>query len=402
MDQELRAKFNEAWSPELYERVQKDLKRRLGCEIPFPVAETPIFLAPETATRFATAAREIVKLISEPDFIALCERAVPETLRGPRRDRLPQFLAVDFAVVREEDGTLGPRLVELQGFPSLYGFQIMLADVWATHLQLMKGLPDNWRLFFSGMDRYGAMALVRQSILGDCEPEDVCLLDLDPENQKTYPDFAVTQRWFGVDPVCLTKVEKDGDRLFRTRNGERVPIRRFYHRIVFDEVERAGVSLPFDVREPLQVEWAPHPAWFFLWSKDSLLDLDHPVVPKTTRVSDLKAVPDDLSRYVLKPVYSFAGVGVNLDPTEADLEALPQSERPRWVLQEKVEYAPIFESVEGHSVKGEMRLMFVRPDDHTEMTLLLNLVRLSRGKMMGVDHNQGLSWTGASVAIWPA
>ena len=315
---------------------------------------------------------------------------------------MPQFLAVDFAVVREEDGTLGPRLVELQGFPSLYGFQIMLADVWATHLQLMKGLPDNWRLFFSGMDRYGAMALVRQSILGDCEPEDVCLLDLDPENQKTYPDFAVTQRWFGVDPVCLTKVEKDGDRLFRTRNGERVPIRRFYHRIVFDEVERAGVSLPFDVREPLQVEWAPHPAWFYLWSKDSLLDLHHPVVPKTTRVSDLKAVPDDLSRYVLKPVYSFAGVGVNLDPTEADLEALPQSERPRWVLQEKVEYAPIFQSVEGHDIKAELRLMFVRPDDHDEMTLLLNLVRLSRGKMMGVDHNQGLSLTGASVAIWPA
>ena len=132
------------------------------------------------------------------------------------------------------------------------------------------------------------------------------------------------------------------------------------------------------------------------------MDIHHPAVPKTTRVSELKAMPDDLSQYVLKPVYSFAGVGVNLDPTEADLDALPESERPRWVLQEKVEYAPIFESVEGHSVKGEMRLMFVRPDDHTEMTLLLNLVRLSRGKMMGVDHNQGLSWTGASVAIWPA
>ena len=95
------------------------------------------------------------------------------------------------------------------------------------------------------------------------------------------------------------------------------------------------------------------------------------------------------------------GAGVNIEPTAADVAAVPAAERANWVLQEKFEYAPAFESVEGDEVKVEVRMMFLRPDGHDKMTLLLNLVRLSRGKMMGVDYNKDLSWTGASVALSP-
>ena len=383
MEGVLRSAFNGVWSPQLSRRVLGDLEARLRCTIPFPVAETPLFLGLETLGRLAIASKEIMALLSDPAFVAGAEETVPEAYRGGDHGHLPQFAAIDFALVEEEDGSLGPRVIELQGFPSLYGFQIMLADVWATHMAGLRGLPYQWRLFFDNIDRYGALAILRETLVAGHDPEEVILLDIDPKTQKTLPDFAVTQHWFGIDPVCPTELQREGDRLFRVRDGRRIPVRRIYQRIVPDELERSGLQLPFRLGEPLDVEWAPHPAWFFLWSKNSLLRLDHPAVPQTRLVSDLAVFPDEPDRYVLKPLYSFAGAGVNVDPTRADIEAVPKADRDQWVLQEKVHYTPALRSVGGGGVKAEVRCMFARPDGQERMILLMNLVRLSRGKMMG-------------------
>jgi hypothetical protein len=402
MDPDLRQRFNAAWSEELHRTVRADLERRLGRAIPFPVAETPVFLSEDLRDRFARASDEIMDLLSDPPFIADHTDAIPAEYRTPGRPHLPQLATIDFAVTRAEDGTLEPRLVELQGFPSLFGFQLLLADVWATHLATLPGLPEGWRLFFSGMDRYRGMALVRQALVAGHDPEQVILLDLAPDRQKTVPDFLVTRRWWGVDPVCPSELKRDGRRLFRVKEGRTIPVRRIYYRIVIDELERSPIDLPFRFEEELDVEWAPHPEWWWIWSKRSMLSLDHPAVPKTWLLSELEALPDDLSGWVLKPLWSFAGAGVNVDPTPADVAAVPAGLRSAWVLQEKVDYAHAFETVDGDGVKVEMRMMYVRPDDHDRMTLLLNLMRLSRGKMMGVDWNKDLSWTGASVGLWPA
>ena len=242
--------------------------------------------------------------------------------------------------------------------------------------------------------------MLRETLLGGHEPEEVILLDLDPATQKTLPDFAVTRYWFGIDPVCPTELTREGDRLFRARDGKRTPVRRVYQRVVPDELEQSDITMPFRLGEALDVEWAPHPAWLFLWSKNSLPRLDHWAVPQTRILSDVEEIPDEPDRWVLKPLYSFAGAGVNVEPTRADIEAVPEAERSGWVLQEKVHYTPALRSVEGHGVKAEVRCMFARPDAADEMTLLMNLVRFSRGKMMGVDHNKDLSWTGASVGLW--
>lgn len=402
MDPDLRARFNAAWSTELHRAVCSDLERRLGRAIPFPVAETPVFLPEDLRDRFAHAANEIMDLLSDLRFISAHTDAIPPEYRTPGRPRLPQLATVDFAVSRAEDGTLVPRVVELQGFPSLFGFQLLLADVWATHLATLPGLPEGWRLFFSGMDRYCGMALVRKALVAGHDPEEVILLDLEPDRQKTYPDFLVTRRWWGVEPVCPTELKRDGRRLFRVKDGRTIPVRRIYYRIVIDELERSPIDLPFRFGEELEVEWAPHPEWWWIWSKLSMLCLDHPSVPRTHLLSELDALPDDLSRWVLKPLWSFAGAGVNVDPTPADVAAVPAELRSAWVLQEKVDYAAAFQSVDGDDVKVEMRMMYVRPDDHEKMTLLLNLMRLSRGKMMGVDFNKDLTWTGASVGLWSA
>jgi len=400
MDRELRAKFNGAWHPGHYAAVQDDLKRRLGCDVPFRVAETPVFFDRQTKDRFAAAANEVLAAISDPGFIAIQDRYLPDAFRAAEHPPLPHLAQLDFAVVREPDGSLGPRLVELQGFPSLYGFQITMADVWATQLALMPGMPDRWRLFFSDMDRYHAMAILRETLVGSHDPQEVVLLDYEPLNQKTYPDFAVTERWFGIEPVCVTDIIRDGDKLFRRKDGRTIPVRRIYHRVVVDELERNGLEFPFDMRHPPDVEWVPHPAWWYLWSKSTLLHLDLPSVPFTRLLTEVDELPDDLTGHILKPLYSFAGAGVNVEPTHEDLHAVPRAERRNWVLQEKLDYVPAFESVNGDGVKLEIRMMYVRPDDAEEMTLLLNLVRLSRGKMMGVDYNRDMDWTGASVAIW--
>ncbi len=400
MDPLLRERFNAAWSEGLYKTVREDLERRLSCRVPFRVAETPLFFPAAFRDRFSRAANEIVAQLSDPRWIAAQEEAVPAAYRAPRRDALPQVAQVDFAIVKEKDGGFGPRLVELQGFPSLYGFQILLSDVWTEHLVTLKGMPDAWRLFFGGFERARAMGMIRETLLAGHDPEEVILLDLDPDTQKTYPDFRATQRWWGVEPVCLTSIRREGRKLFREKAGRRIPVKRVFQRVVFDELERTKLPRTFDFHEDLDVEWAPHPAWYFLWSKRSLLSLDHWAVPRTRLVS--QGVPKDLPNHVLKPLYSFAGAGVKVDPTLEDIAEIPASDRDKWILQEKVEYAPAFRSPKGDEVKAEVRMMFVRPEGQTKMTLLMSLLRLSRGKMMGVNFNKDLDWVGASVGLWPA
>jgi hypothetical protein len=257
------------------------------------------------------------------------------------------------------------------------------------------------------LTREGFLDLFRRAVVGRHDPREVVLADLDPMQQKTSPDFFATRKLLGVDPVCPTTFLREGRQLFRVKDGTRVPIRRIYHRVVFDELEKSGKKLPYAYTDDLDVEWFPHPSWYFLWSKSSLPFLDHPAVPKTHRLSELSTIPKDLTRYVLKPFHSFAGGGVNVDPTEADLVKIPAAERANWCLQEKVVYDPCLvaaDDVPGRpgGVKVEVRMMFLRPDDAPRLTLATNLCRLSRGKMLGVDFNKDFTWVGGSVGIWPA
>jgi hypothetical protein len=291
---------------------------------------------------------------------------------------------------------LVPKLIELQGFPSLTSFQVVQRDVWVDTLRTMSGFEGEWSCWFSGYDRASFLELARLTITGDHDPREVILMDLDPPAQKTYPDFAATKLLFDVDAVDPAQLVKRGRALFR-QDG--TPVRRIYNRVVFDELLKKGVELPFDYREELDVEWAPHPNWYWVWSKYSLPFLSHPSVPRATFVSDLERVPDDFTqRYVLKPLFSFAGGGVNVEPTPADLEAIPPAERHAWCVQEKIEYEPALRAPDG-GVKVEIRMMFLRPDGEARPVLAQNLVRLSRGKMLGVDFNKDFTWVGSSIAL---
>ncbi|HWS72943.1 MAG TPA: hypothetical protein VN605_12560 [Thermoanaerobaculia bacterium] len=401
MDPRYRVPFNQQITAERYEWYERELCRRLDTKFEFRLAETPTFLPDDLRAKLVEAANAVVEQLSDPANIERMKRAIPARWDTPGIDALPSFTQVDFAVVRE-DGVLVPKLIELQGFPSLTAFQVVQRDVWMNAMELMQGLDERWSCWFSGYDRDGFLELARRTICGSHDPEEVILMDLEPARQKTYPDFAATKLLFDVDAVDPTHLTRRGRQLFR-RNaaGQEVQVKRIYNRVVFDELIQKRVELPFDYREELDVEWAPHPNWYWVWSKYSLPFLRHPSVPRATFVSDLDGVPDDLStRYVLKPLFSFAGGGVNIEPTAADLAAIPEAERGAWCVQEKIEYEPALQAVDGGGVKVEIRMMFLRPDDEPKPILCQNLVRLSRGKMLGVDFNKNMTWVGSSIGLF--
>lgn len=401
MDSRVRDTFNRSFDAALFTQLQQRLEARVG-PVPFRVAETPLFLDAPLRDALSSAAEALTQQLLVPETHAALRDSVPSRYDVPGTTPLPDCVQVDFALAEDGDGRIVPRLVELQAFPSLYAFESLLADVWSETIADAPGLAGPWTCFFDG-DRATALDRVRRAILGDEDPREVVLVDYAPERQKTVPDFVATRELFGIDSVCVTALELDGRKLYRQVDGQRVQVRRIFNRMVFDELEAKNVRVPFDWREPLDVTWCSHPNWYWIWSKYALPFLDHPTVPRARLVSELDARTLDLSRYVLKPLYSFAGTGVLVDVTLEAIDAIPEAERAGWLLQEKITYAEAIrapQSVGGFGVKAEVRVMMIRDPREDRLRTVLPLVRLSRGKLLGVDHNRDLTWVGASVGLW--
>lgn len=401
MDKSFRRLYNEAFTPEFYEGFLGEMERRLGCGIPFRVAETPVFMPDDLRERLCSASNEILDVISAPGLVDRLKKAVPHHFDAPGMDDIPNCIQVDFAVVRHPDGHLEGKVVELQAFPSLYALMVVQSDIIGQRLQAIEGLGRDWSIYFSGLDRARFVDKLHKAVLAGEDPESVVLIDLDPDNQKTYPDFIATQQLVGIDPVCITQLEREGRRLFRRVGKKRVQVRRIYNRLVFDEIMNKDLDLPFSFRDDLDLSWFSHPNWYWTYSKYTLPHVEHPAIPRAHFLSELKSVPDDLENYVLKPLFSFAGSGVKIDVTKKDLDEVPDEDRDKWLLQEKVAYEPALHMPDGTGVKAEVRMMFLRGPDQPRPELVLNLVRLSRGKMLGVDHNRNMTWVGGSVGMWP-
>jgi hypothetical protein len=399
VDAAYRPLFNRAWTPELYGRYRARLEAALG-PIPFALAETPLFVTPELRDALSRSATEIVQQLAQPELLRELMKVIPGKYDTPGMDALPNCVQVDFAITAAPTGGLEGKVVELQAFPSGYAMMTFFADAWEAEFQAISGLQGSWSCF--ALPREQGMKLMRDTILGGEPPEAVALVDFEPQLQKTVPDFVATERLFGVESVCATELVKQGRQLFRRKGGRLLPVRRIYNRMVFDELEQKGYRLPFQWNEPLDVSWCSHPNWYWPWSKYSLPFLRHPAVPKATFLSELQTLPEDLSRYVLKPLFSYAGSGVIIDVTPADIARVPAEQRNGWVLQEKITYAPAIDAPDGSQVKAEVRVMLLRPPKAPSLTVAIHLVRLSRGKMLGVDQNKGLSWVGGSVGLWRA
>jgi len=392
MDPELRARFNADFTPDKYEALLRCVNETERWPVDFRVSETPIFLTDAFTDEITNAATTIVDRVRTPEFTRHSADAIPAGLEVPHETAHPNFLAIDFGVC-EVDGRLTPRLIELQAFPSLYAFQLFFLGCLR---KAYPAIPRNWTSSFGGLKDEAYLELLRSVIVGDSNPENVILLEIEPEKQKTRIDFACTDTLLGVQPICLTKIRKRGPQLFYERDGRDVRIERIYNRVIFDElIRRPDLNPPFRFQEELDVKWVGHPNWYFRISKHSLpfLKTEH-----TAPAFFADEFPDgeSLDDYVLKPLYSFAGLGVDMEPT---LEKLRGLEKPHeWILQRKVTYAEFVPTIDGRKSKAEIRMMFIWPDGR-EPVLVNNLVRMSQGKMMGVDFNKEKTWVGSNIAL---
>jgi len=393
VDPQLRSRFNADFTAEKYAALVRCVNETEKWPADFRISETPIFMTPEFTDEVTRAANEIVALTRTPEFAQHAASAIPKGLEVPDESRHPSFHVVDFAICAEGD-RLVPRLIELQAFPSLFGFQLLLLHCIRKAYPV---IPRNWTSSFGGIKDEAYLHLLRRTIIADVDPESVILLDIEPEKQKTRVDFAATERLLGIQAVCVTKMKRRGRQLFYDRNGREVRIERIYNRVIFDElVQRSDLHLQFRFQDDLDVTWVGHPNWYFRISKHSLPVLKTEYTSPAFLANEFPA-DENIDNYVLKPLYSFAGHGVDMEPTREKIGALENSHE--WILQRKIDYAAFVPTVDGQKSKAEIRMMFVWPDEDPHPTLVNNLIRMSQGKMMGVDFNIDKTWVGASIAL---
>jgi hypothetical protein len=394
----LRLEFNRSFSPQKYQSFLSALDRRCGTHIKFRVAETPCFFPKALIEEMSQYGQELLaQLLNSPEYRRQSDGTIPAEYNVPNESERPMFVQVDFGLIRNSSGEIEPKLVELQAFPSLYAYQPALMQQYIESF----GLDPNLGGFLSGLDADGYRRMLTRAIVADHAPENVILMEIDPFQQKTLPDFLLTEKLCGIDTVNVLDLRKQGRRLYRTKKGRTIPVERIYNRMIVDEVMRKGIDLPFDMRDELEVEWAGHPNWYFRISKFSLPFLRHTCVPRTWFLDQVAKLPSDRENYLLKPLYSFAGVGIKFEPTDADIAEIPKERRHEYILQERMRFEPVIDTPEGPT-QAEVRIMYIWPEENAPHPIpALTLVRMGRGKMMGVDHNRNLSWVGGSAGYWP-
>ncbi len=373
----------------MYAKFLQRLDEVSGTHIGFRVSETPVFLPEDLLATMIRYGQELYsQLAGNPAYLKAAAATVPAEFRVAAPTDHPLFVQADFGLIRQSDGTLAPRLVEIQGFPSIYALQATMARQYQEGFDL----PQNLTPYLGGLDETSYFALLGKAILNGHSPEETILLEIDPYRQKTAADFLLTRQRLGIRIACIRDVKREGAKLF----FEGKPVKRIYNRVIVDELVRKNVQGGFDFRDELDVEWAGHPNWFFLLSKFSLPWFQHECVPETRFLSDLNPLRDDLREYVLKPLYSFAGLGVNMNPTQQDIEAIPPDKRGDFILQRKMDFVPTIETPSGLT-KIEVRIMYVW--DAGGLQPVTTVVRSGRGKMMGVDFNKNLDWVGATAGF---
>lgn len=388
----LRQQFNANYTPEKYQRLLRLLEARCGTRVKFRVSETPCFLPKPLLDQMSEYGKELIQQLNSIEYRKASSMAIPDQFRVPREPSRPLFVQVDFGLVRDQSGRLQPKLVELQGFPSLYAYQAMLSQSYGE----VFGLDPTLKYLLGGLDWESYKKLLRRAIVADHDPNHVILMEIDPLHQKTLPDFLLSEKLLGIKTVAITDVRRVGKFLFYENAGKRTPIMRIYNRAIVDEMVRKDLKLSFQLTDEVEVEWAGHPNWFFRMSKFSLPYLRHECVPKTWFLDRVEQIPKDLENYVVKPLFSFAGLGVIINLKPQDLAAIPREQRSQYILQERMNFEPVVETPFGGN-KAEVRVMYIWLD---ELQPVMTIIRMGRGLMMGVDHNRNMEWVGSSAGFY--
>lgn len=394
MQKEFRQQFNENFTEEKYQAYLEKIEALHPGALDFRNAETPLFIPKDFTRKMLAACEDIIDVIVSPGFIAKTTKAIPSALVVPNESDHPEFIVFDFGICENSSGELEPQLIEMQGFPTLFAFQLFHSSITGDYANV----PDTHSAYLNSYNRDRYLQLLKEIIVGDLDPATVILLEIFPEKQKTRIDFYCTEQLLGIKTVCLTKLIGENNKLYYEDKGQKVEIKRIYNRLIFDDLQQQeGLNGIIDLTRPWEVEWISHPNWFYRISKFTLPLIYNPFVPPTFFLDELKQVPADLENYVLKPLFSFAGMGVVIDVTPADIDKITDPEN--WILQRKVKYAAVIETPD-EPAKAEIRLFYFWKKGWDRPRAVHNLSRLSKGKMIGTRYNKDKTWVGGTVSFF--
>ncbi|MFI5187432.1 MAG: hypothetical protein ACHQF0_11940 [Chitinophagales bacterium] len=388
----LRKAFNENFTKEKYEAFLHELNNVYPGQLDFRVAETPVFVDQDFKRKILDTCEKIIDIIVDPRFKEFTRNAIPPGLNVPNENNHSHFMAFDFGVCMNDEGEYEPQLIEMQGFPSIFAYHALCPEISKKHFPV----PEYFDCYLHGYNKETYLHLLKEIIVGDHKPENVILLEIFPKKQKTRVDFFATEDYVGIKMVCLTELIKEGKKLYYLNNGKKTEVKRIYNRLIFDDLQQQSAEVREKGKilfEELDVEWVPHPNWFYRISKYTLPLIRHPYVPETFFLNDIKQLPADLENYVLKPLFSFAGQGVIIDVGKSDIEKVKDPEN--WILQRKVKYADVIETPDVPA-KTEIRIFYFWKDGAARPVPTNNLSRLSKGKMIGVRYNKDREWVGGS------
>jgi len=396
MHPSFRRAFNEAWTPEAYQVFLDDIAQQYQHRPPFRIAETPVFIPDDLKEQLFDACKQITDVIVQPDFVEKSQGAVLHGQTVPDETEHTTFLQLDFGICKDDNGRLVPRLIEAQGFPSLYFYQHLVARMYRKHFSI----PEEYSHLFGDLEEDGYLELLRQTIIGDHDRENVILLEIEPEKQATFIDFLACKAMLGINYACVSELKVEGRDVFYTNEaGKKIRVEKIFNRVIFDELlQRDDLKREFYFTQRHNIEWAGHPHWFFRISKHTLPLLSHiEYVPESSYLNELSEIPEDLHNYVLKPLYSFSGSGVIINLNQYDLDSIKDPEN--FILQRKVAYAPVVETP-NVPAKCEVRMLMLWEQGRERPKIVNNLARLSKGEMIGVKYNKDKDWVGGSVGFF--
>lgn len=391
-----RKHFNSQFDEKIYQQFLEDIAKSVDYTPPFKICETPVFIDHAFKAKLNEACHDILSYISGPD-IEKATRPILDhpSLNMPIYNRPCRFVQLDFGICENEDGSLSPQLVELQGFPSLYFYQELLGRMYKKHFDL----PDSLSIYPNGSSSEDYISILRREIVGETPAEQVVLLEIEPKKQPTRIDFLCAEQMIGIKELCITDLIKEGRELFYVNDkGRKIKILKIFNRVIFDELnQRKDLVRQFKFSDDVDVEWIGHPTWFFRISKYTLPLLKSPYVPESYYLNQLEEYPENLHEFVLKPLFSFAGSGVILDLNKEILDGI--SDRDNYIIQKKVKYKS-FISTKDEPAKCEIRMMTILNSETGKFEIVCNLARLTKGKMVGVKYNKNKTWVGGSVAFF--
>ncbi|MFA9206290.1 MAG: hypothetical protein ACEQR6_06405 [Burkholderiaceae bacterium] len=413
----IRQKFNAAFSEKTHQNYLAALNTPFPNALDFTVAETPIFIDKYFTEKILATGDYVNQVIQSDRFNSITEPSLENVPLFPKQNPLPACIVMDFAIAINDQNELVPALIELQGFPSLFAYEILQDDC----IHKTYTIPAGFSPYLNGYTKEKYLAHLETILKGDTlidtkknldtinrnisdstkdTLKHTVLLEILPHQQKTRIDFYCTEKYFNIPIVCITEIFVEGNNLYYERDGSKIKIDRIYNRIVLDELKNQTKEIQEKgalLQTNLNIEWITHPHHFFRISKFLLPFLKHPYIPKTQFVDQLKKLPTVLEKYILKPPFSFAGQGVIIDISAADIMNI--KDPSGWILQEKVKYANCIETPTGPA-KAELRLFYFWDKASQKYIATMNLARLSKGKMIGVDYNKNKQWVGGSLAYF--